>query len=396
MAPLRAWPVASSIAREKSTSKNQAKGRRSWLLTQAFEPRSRRTERRATLLDRDRRTTISVGCSKSCINFTSCDLLLQLRNWHVGLHFLGGRFCSRPANQLFLIYGDASGSISQLPSGQEAFCRGRLLHVDDEEATLLSAWRVALGDNELSNYTLRILTPETWRSRRRPAPCHRRKRASGARAEEARDSGLELVTRTWLTVQHTRAAWATLATTFFWQQGYRYQSYCYLLLKSRGWHTGFACKQISAKKKTDRPPVKIWAMLVEAETFFCLALLIFFYFLIYMKIVLDCSCIVSFSYACVFLFPFLSVKGDGWCPTSSRVPGRGMGISLFGIFLVHFCLVDFGRVREVCCSWPTVWCLKDFFFFCSFLFTFVFILSAPLPLLCFSFSELGVGACWLC
>ena len=44
LAPLRAWPVASSIAiaREKSTRKNQAKGRRSWLLTQAFEPRSRR------------------------------------------------------------------------------------------------------------------------------------------------------------------------------------------------------------------------------------------------------------------------------------------------------------------------------------------------------------------
>ena len=45
-----------------------------------------------------------------------------------------------------------------------------------------------------------------------------------------------------------------------------------MLLKRRGWHTGFACKKFSANKKTDRPPVKIWAMLVEAETFFCLAL----------------------------------------------------------------------------------------------------------------------------
>ena len=31
-------------------------------------------------------------------------------------------------------------------------------------------------------------------------------------------------------------------------------------------------KKFQQKKKTDRPPVKIWAMLVEAETFFCLAL----------------------------------------------------------------------------------------------------------------------------
>ena len=50
-----------------------------------------------------------------------------------------------------------------------------------------------------------------------------------------------------------------------------YRSYCYLFLKSWGWHTGFVCKKFSAKKKTDRPPVKNWAMLVEAETFFCLA-----------------------------------------------------------------------------------------------------------------------------
>ena len=47
------------------------------------------------------------------------------------------------------------------PGDKKPFCGGRLLHVDDEEATLLSVWQVALGDNELSNYTLRILTPET-------------------------------------------------------------------------------------------------------------------------------------------------------------------------------------------------------------------------------------------
>ena len=108
--------------------------------------------------------------------------------------------------------------LSTSPRTKSPFCRGRLLHLD-EDATLLSVLRVALGDNE----SLLRFASETWRSRRRPVPClfshHRRKRSSGARAEEARDSGLELVrgTPTWPTVQHTRAAWATLATTFFWQ-----------------------------------------------------------------------------------------------------------------------------------------------------------------------------------
>ena len=111
---------------------------------------------------------------------------------------------SRPANQLFLVYGDASCSVCQPsprgPDNRKPFCRGHLLHAD-EDATLLSVLRVALGDNHDNkslNSTLRILTPETWQRRRRPAPClflpHRRTRSSGAWAEEARGSGLELVT----------------------------------------------------------------------------------------------------------------------------------------------------------------------------------------------------------
>ena len=102
------------------------------------------------------------------------------------------------------------------------FCRGPLLHVD-EDATLLSVLLFALGVKiESLNFTLHILTPETRRSRRRPAPClfshHRRTRSSGAQFEEARDSGLELVADTWPIVHHTRSTWATLATTFFRQQ----------------------------------------------------------------------------------------------------------------------------------------------------------------------------------
>ena len=72
---------------------------------------------------------------------------------------------------------------------------------------------VALGDNEALNYmnTLRILTQDLTKQEKTGALSfshHRRKRSSGAQGEEARDIGLELVTRirTWPTVQHTRAA----------------------------------------------------------------------------------------------------------------------------------------------------------------------------------------------
>ena len=80
-----------------------------------------------------------------CSNFET-DMLVFFVFWPIR---------SRPANQLFLVYGDASGSICQLPRGQKAFCRGRLLH-GDEDATLLSVLRVAPGDNESLNYKLRI------------------------------------------------------------------------------------------------------------------------------------------------------------------------------------------------------------------------------------------------
>ena len=181
---------------------------------------------------------------------------------------------SCPANQLFLVYGDASGCISV------NFLRIRSLFAEDVFCT----WTRMPHCSRCCGLRLEITSlwitrsTETWRSRRRPAPClfshHRRKRSSGARAEEQEAGQRTRARYTYVRGQlsNTHAAWATLATTFFWQRGYRYQSYCSLHLKSIGWHTGFACKNFSAKKKKpDRPPVKIWAMLVEAETFFCLA-----------------------------------------------------------------------------------------------------------------------------
>ena len=119
LAPLRAWPVASSIAtaREKSKGKNQAKGLGKEILTvtQAFDTRSRCVKRCATQYSID---ATSVGCSKSCIIFAFCDFLLQR---HIGLFLFFWLIHSRPANQLFLVYGEANGSICQVSRGQEAF-----------------------------------------------------------------------------------------------------------------------------------------------------------------------------------------------------------------------------------------------------------------------------------
>ena len=129
-------------------------------MTQAFEPQSRCVKRCATQYSIDATRFLSAATNRasysllvtSCFNFETDILVFFLFFWLIR---------SRPANQLFLVYGEANGSICQVPRGQEAFfCRGRLLHMN-EDATLLSVLRVALGDNESLKSTLRILTPET-------------------------------------------------------------------------------------------------------------------------------------------------------------------------------------------------------------------------------------------
>ena len=161
LAPLRAWPVASSIAitREKSTSKNQAKGRRSWLLTQAFEPRSRRAWRCATLLDR--RNAIFVGCSKSCKISLLWDLLLQLRNWLVGLPHFFGRFVFAQRISCFSFTAMAVAVSVNFPAdrslfAEDVFCTWMRMPHHHCSPVL----GVALGDNESVNYTLRIFIQE--------------------------------------------------------------------------------------------------------------------------------------------------------------------------------------------------------------------------------------------
>ena len=124
LAPLRAWPVASSIAtaREKSKAKNQAKGLGKEILTvtQAFEPRSRCVKRCATQYSINATRFLSAAGNRasysllatSCFNFETDISVFFLFIWLIR---------SRPANQLFLVYGEANGSICQVPRGQEAF-----------------------------------------------------------------------------------------------------------------------------------------------------------------------------------------------------------------------------------------------------------------------------------
>ena len=81
------------------------------------------------------------------------------------------------------------------PTDKKPFCRGRLLHVDGD-ATCCGL----LGDNEAlhaSHFNSRdqFLTKQE-KTGAMSFSHHRRKRSSGAQGEEARDSGLELVTCT--------------------------------------------------------------------------------------------------------------------------------------------------------------------------------------------------------
>ena len=125
LVPLRAWPVASSIAtaREKSKGKKQAKGLGKEILTvtQAFEPRSRCVKRCATQYSIDATRFLSAAANRAsysllataCFNFeTDISAFFFLIFWLIR---------SRPANQLFLVYDEANGSICQVPCGQEAF-----------------------------------------------------------------------------------------------------------------------------------------------------------------------------------------------------------------------------------------------------------------------------------
>ena len=118
---------------------------------------------------------------------------------------------SRPANQQFLVYGDASGCISvNFLADKKPFCRGRLLHLD-EDATLLSMLQVALGDNKslhASHLNFRDQTKQektgamsfftsSWKTINDQAklePKNKKLETSASRS---------LHVRTWPTVQHT-------------------------------------------------------------------------------------------------------------------------------------------------------------------------------------------------
>ena len=176
------------------------------------------------------------------------------------------------------------------PAGKKPFCRGRLLHVG-EDATLLSVLRVALGDNvggfaHASHLNSRDLTKQKTGAHvfNHIIVEHDQAELESKKLETTDSSSLHVDLRGQPS-QHTRAAWVTLATTFFWQR-------CSVTVPC-SWKVQVGKPHLHVKKfqqkkkKTDRPPVKIWAMLVEAETFLCLALSIFLFGLLWSEFLSD-------------------------------------------------------------------------------------------------------------
>ena len=317
LAPLRAWPVASSIviARKKWTSKKSRKREGDldcWPRLLSRHPGARGDVRHYSI---DATRFLSAAANRASFDVATCDLLLQRRNWHVGLLHFFGRFV---LPQLISCFSSTAMSMAvcQLPRGQElslfaedVFCTWTI-----EDATLLSVLRVALGDNKslhASHFNSRDLTKqEKTGAVSFKVSHHRRKRSSGrgARAEEARDSTADLSSlHTYVANRpsHTRGlgdsginVLLAARLKFFYMQiryanlyfsragnsnfgsvtGRRNQSCCSLLLKSRDWHTGFACKKISAKKKTDRPARKHLSHVSRSRDLFLFGLVFFFFF----------------------------------------------------------------------------------------------------------------------
>ena len=109
-------------------------------MTQAFEPRSRRAQRCATLLDR--RNAIS-ACRLQKIVHLFCSLRLAAATSKViiSVFYIFWPIRSCPANQLFLVCGDASGSICQLPRRQKAFFAEEVFCT----WTMMPLWHFAIG-----------------------------------------------------------------------------------------------------------------------------------------------------------------------------------------------------------------------------------------------------------
>ena len=116
------------------------------------DPGAHRDVRRHSI-DTTRFLSAAANCASFSLLATCC---FNSETWHVGLFFyFFGRFVLA---QLISCLNSFSSTVMPVavnfPADKKPFCRGRLLHVD-EDATLLSVWRVPLGDNE-SLLTLRI------------------------------------------------------------------------------------------------------------------------------------------------------------------------------------------------------------------------------------------------
>ena len=102
----------------------------------------------------------------------------------------------RPANQLVLVHSDASGSICQLSPRRTSFARGRGCQIALGVGGC--GLRLEITSHVISRFAFllqRLNNAGEDRPGTVPFLFSHRTRSSGARVEESRGSGLELVTR---------------------------------------------------------------------------------------------------------------------------------------------------------------------------------------------------------
>ena len=199
-----------SQSRERSRRVNQAKGRRSWLLTQAFEPRypgARRDVRRYSI---DATWFLSAaGCSTSWIIQVRF-LRLAASTSKLTCGFISFFWPIRSCPALISCFSSTAmpvaGSVN-FPADKKPFCRGRLLQVDGDATCYGLRLEITSLWIHASHFNSRDLTKQEKTGAMFFFHIIVENDQAELKAEklETADSS-SLHVRTWPTVQHTRAA----------------------------------------------------------------------------------------------------------------------------------------------------------------------------------------------